>query len=488
MIIQCEKCLTKFRLDDSKVADRGVKVRCTKCKHVFTVGKEQPEPEAIESAPAPEQFTAAASQAEVPATAPALQEAESRPPSVSAFEIDIVPPAGSTYSPVDSTVNVPPGSAPASPEEDEFPFSGAEDDLVSMREPDGVSPAAGVIDFDSFDFGGSIPEEAGAAPPAAGDFSEASAGRRPDVAHGLDFSGDDMFGSVVPPKAEESGDVISFDIGTDSFAESIETGSTDAGEKDSGLSLGTTGGAPFSLGDIDFGDELTSVAVQQVNPEELKPSQEILFAPLAEAQEKPVDRDDLTKAFPGDTAGSQHELPPLLIASRRKQSPLFGGLIAVAALLVIGILGYFGFTAFSTEKGRSLEESGTISVHAVTAAFVDNDEIGTLLVISGEARNGYPKPRAALQVKGLVYDAAGRVLAGKEAYCGNPLTDEQLASLPLDKIEAAMANQFGDSLGNMEVAPGTAVPFTIIIPAPPKGARNFGVEVVGSTVASGKQQ
>lgn len=40
MIIQCPKCLTKFKLDDSKVKDEGTKVRCAKCKEVFVVTKE----------------------------------------------------------------------------------------------------------------------------------------------------------------------------------------------------------------------------------------------------------------------------------------------------------------------------------------------------------------------------------------------------------------------------------------------------------------
>src|SRR6185369_17745778 len=48
MIIQCEKCQTKFRLDDSRVTDKGVKVRCTRCKHVFTVKKAEPETESFE--------------------------------------------------------------------------------------------------------------------------------------------------------------------------------------------------------------------------------------------------------------------------------------------------------------------------------------------------------------------------------------------------------------------------------------------------------
>lgn len=37
MIVQCDACNAKFRLDDSKVAAKGVKVRCTKCQNVFVV-------------------------------------------------------------------------------------------------------------------------------------------------------------------------------------------------------------------------------------------------------------------------------------------------------------------------------------------------------------------------------------------------------------------------------------------------------------------
>jgi len=41
MIIQCEQCLTKFKLDDARIKDKGVRVRCAKCRHVFTVTKQQ---------------------------------------------------------------------------------------------------------------------------------------------------------------------------------------------------------------------------------------------------------------------------------------------------------------------------------------------------------------------------------------------------------------------------------------------------------------
>lgn len=37
MIITCASCLTKFNLDDSRISAKGVKVRCSRCKHIFYV-------------------------------------------------------------------------------------------------------------------------------------------------------------------------------------------------------------------------------------------------------------------------------------------------------------------------------------------------------------------------------------------------------------------------------------------------------------------
>jgi predicted Zn finger-like uncharacterized protein len=37
MIVTCSSCLTKFNLDDSRIQPKGVKVRCSRCKHIFYV-------------------------------------------------------------------------------------------------------------------------------------------------------------------------------------------------------------------------------------------------------------------------------------------------------------------------------------------------------------------------------------------------------------------------------------------------------------------
>ncbi|MFH2011861.1 MAG: DUF3426 domain-containing protein [Pseudomonadota bacterium] len=39
MIVQCEICQTKFKLDDERVPEEGAKARCSKCQHIFVIVK-----------------------------------------------------------------------------------------------------------------------------------------------------------------------------------------------------------------------------------------------------------------------------------------------------------------------------------------------------------------------------------------------------------------------------------------------------------------
>jgi len=43
MIVECESCLSKFNLDEALIKEEGSKVRCSKCKNIFTVYPPQPE-------------------------------------------------------------------------------------------------------------------------------------------------------------------------------------------------------------------------------------------------------------------------------------------------------------------------------------------------------------------------------------------------------------------------------------------------------------
>ena len=439
MIIQCEQCQTRFKLDDSKVADKSIKVRCARCKHVFSVSGTQDSAFFEQNAP------------------------------VFQIEEDLEDTTGSTL-----------GTAL------EF-------------EPD-TSPPADDLDFGAFDFGdegGDADKPATAAPAAAFADNTVKQGRAASPPKeefgGLDFSGDDMFGDVVSaPPEEEASEAISFDFGMDGFADSMGVESRAASKVTSLASQDQTAENPFSLDDIDFGDELTSIAVQQVSTEELKPSQDLLFAPLAKAQAKPVFDSAADTLENTQAASAQEELAPLSITSRRKEGERISGMLVFMGIIIAGLVvfySYWGYVTLTENKGAiSTQETGRITVRSVEATYIKNKTAGDLLVISGEAVNEYNKPRAAIQIKGIVFGADEAEVSSKIAFCGNPLTEEQLATMPMDKIEAAMANQFGDSLANMEVAPGDAIPFVIVLPKPPAGATDFGVEPAGSTVATGKDK
>ncbi|HIJ87602.1 MAG TPA: DUF3426 domain-containing protein [Desulfuromonadales bacterium] len=450
MIIQCEKCQTRFRLDDSRVTDKGVKVRCTRCKHVFTVRKEVPEGVSLPSAVALAELSPPAAVGEPP----------TEPREEWSSTADVVP-------------------APAA------------DPIVFGETP----PESEAIDFTSlesspFDVSGiSFDTEEHELTGAESGHSSAPVSTAAGGGSEFDFSDDELNGSVVKTAQEtEPGDFF-FDFEDTGFVEEKDMSKQDSSSTSGNQpSFETPADAPFKGGEIDFGDELTSVSVPQVSQNDLKLSQEIQSVPLDETSASAEGGKTEEDMFLGEAASKgQQEPPPLSISSRRKQSPLFGMLIAAAALLAIVVLGYFGYTSLSTPKETALPESGKISVRAVTSAFVANTAAGELLVVSGEAFNEYAKPRAALQVMVTVFDATGQIVATKNAYGGNPLTKEQLENLPLDKIEAAMANPFGDSLTNMGVAPGKSIPFVVVLAHIPAGAKDFSVKSAGSTVATGSK-
>jgi len=55
MIVKCEACGTRYRLEDSRVKPEGVKVRCSRCGHVFTVFPEAPPVEGPREEPLPDE-------------------------------------------------------------------------------------------------------------------------------------------------------------------------------------------------------------------------------------------------------------------------------------------------------------------------------------------------------------------------------------------------------------------------------------------------
>lgn len=51
MIVTCESCKSRYKLDDAKITGRGAKITCPKCKHVFVVYARPDASEAVDAAP-----------------------------------------------------------------------------------------------------------------------------------------------------------------------------------------------------------------------------------------------------------------------------------------------------------------------------------------------------------------------------------------------------------------------------------------------------
>jgi hypothetical protein len=363
----------------------------------------------------------------------------------------------------------------------DFAFgSGAGDADKTMAAAPSAPSASGTEDAGAFASGG-IPME-----PLPAPMSESGTGDAAALALGDEFTFEEKAPASLSGAPAEQ---FNFDTMESGSAASLGVVESAGDTNTPPAAAEPKAGESFNLDEFEFGVEQAAQPAVQKAPQEPEPSREALVETPREQPETEAGEDTMRKGpVAGAPPAAAEELPPLSIASRRKQGPLFGILIAVATVVAVAVLGFFGYTMFLEDKGKVVTETGRITVRAVNASFVKNPVIGDLLVITGEAVNSYTKPRAAIQIKGMVYDAGGKVLVAKNAYCGNPLTNAQLSTLSQDKIEAAMANQFGDSLSNMEVAPGKAIPFVIVIPKPPAEARDYGVEPAGSTVATGKQQ
>lgn len=480
MIIQCEQCRTKFKLDDTKVTERGAKVRCAKCRHVFTVRRPgavaSEEPVAVVAPPVPV----------IPDTAPAFNQDEvsfadvsvdetpapaaaATPPPLPAGGLDFgaVLPQARELEPIPE-ISLDFGEVSASPiSQQKISF-----DFTTKPAAVAAAPATD-IDFGGFDFG---------------DVSVA----KPDDSFSLE--GADFSGLTAAPRSAADSDDLGFsfdDAGPQTAA--APAGGFDFSNMDFGTAqpnAAASTGDSFSLGDFEFGTEAASVAM----PANAAQASGLFDFGTVEAPSAAVSAAEQPATIDfGFESTSADEASPLSIASRRRQSPALSALIVVACLLLVGALGYMGYlflgngakTAplFGTQDQA---EEGKITVQKVQAAFLAKAAAGDLLIITGEALNGFDKPRAALQVKATLFSSTNEPVVTQLAYAGNQLTREQLASMPWEKIEAAMNNQFGDSLTNLGVAPGKTIPFSLVIINPPENAKDFSVEAAGSTVAAGK--
>ena len=134
----------------------------------------------------------------------------------------------------------------------------------------------------------------------------------------------------------------------------------------------------------------------------------------------------------------------------------------------------------------ALQPVGSIAVTEINGKYIQNEASGTLFVIEGKIRNDYTSNRSAIAVRGILYDTAGSPVNKHKVYCGNSIDDKTLRTEKFEAIQQRGTNEFGDSLSNLDVAPGASLPFTIVFSNLPENLSEYNVEPADS--AAGAKQ
>ncbi|SHJ76568.1 MJ0042 family finger-like domain-containing protein [Malonomonas rubra DSM 5091] len=424
MVIVCPECSTKFRVNSERIPDGGAKVRCARCKHVFLAQKpvEEEIPAPVIESPAVEEPTVA------------------EPPVPEAFSVQHEAPE------VDST------------SESDFDF-GADAEEEQDFQPE---PAPLVEEPETATDSTSESDEE----PFSGDFS----GEKEEPESSFSY---DQFRELDPATAEEEDD-FSFDSEPETAEELMETSAN--AEEDFTFS-----------GPADEQIEKPVEPIEAVAEEEEEPAK----------KKKKYSDEELTALFADEQEQEPVAQEPAVPAPTVKKSSPLGSLIRILLLLILG-LAIIGGALYFLNGPEQIEqaiqqllgqqvqtlEQGRISLSELEGKFINNQEAGELFVIRGAATNNYREPRSSIQVKGIIFDQNGKQLLQKTIFCGNPISDQELQTLPFSKLEEMMRNQFGKAMSNVKVNNKETIPFVIAFRDLPQNLSEFSVDIASSEPAA----
>ncbi len=482
MVIQCSSCDTRFKLADDKLKPGGVKVRCSKCKEVFTVMP--PEDDASVS-DTPEETTSESTANDWSDLNGSADESNNEE-------------SGTDWSDMSSD--------DASDDSDLSSFSTNDDDSASDNfafGDDDDADDSSEISFDDSDDSDNI------------SFDDGDSGTDTDSISFDDSSDDsvseDDFG-FDEAVGEGAQDEFSFDDSGSSLDE--PAGDDDTPDFDWDGSDDSSGSDDFDFGDAEGSDsggdgglDFSSVALE--DEEETAP-------PAAMQEPEPTMMSDDADDKPLSAKGPQKQAGKARGRKQKKvkkKGPLRGLLLFILFIMILagahaGVLFWKGYWKGDPAELANLDHEtvhlqvyqelyaeltggkvvkgpeGEIAILNMNGRFVENNAIGTVFVIEGKVKNQFTDTRSAIAVRGVLFNQTGKPVMRKKVYCGNKLSEADLQTLPLAKINERLDNQFGDSLSNLDVAPGVVLPYTIVFGKLPDDLTEYNVEVAESTPGS----
>ncbi len=196
-------------------------------------------------------------------------------------------------------------------------------------------------------------------------------------------------------------------------------------------------------------------------------------------EEKPLSTDAVVEEEPEEVQS----------APKKGISPL---MIVALILAVIAGLIYGGYTLMnsmgipipfiSKPVPSKVQDPGNFKIKPfdISSRFIDNSKIGKFFIITGKVKNEYPATRGSIQVIGKLYTKDKAMAKAETVFCGNIISDIDLANAEQAIIQERLQNRSGDNGTNEKVAPGDAIPFMIVFSNLPDNLEEFTLEVKAS--------
>lgn len=523
MIIQCDKCSTKFRLDDSRVTGNGVRVRCTKCQNVFIVAPPPPVEEVgVEEVLGGDQVSSGAFETASKRPAPPAR----RPLDDYNLKFDFGRPSGKDAGEREESSgeshaahpDVPPAAPaekkPVSFDEIDFSFSTDRSAGKPFDQEGANGPAFGGPEETPKDGSGGMPAEdsqkelAGEGPEEKPEETlKKTAEENPlngpwDTGFGLtggvegetrEVPEDWEIGAAV---AQEKPPFSDLDFGTGEGEDKDEGGVETVSE--GGWSIGTAGrGAEKGPGaGHGAAESRTDTAVQGATgrtpaaygsdgrpveaplapqtPEE-KPVRETLkfsqyFSEEMEKEEREGSLLAEVEESEGEEEDSGQEIPSNASSGR---ALMIAALIFFAGGAVIYFSGIIDTLAKRFMPPAQVAVQKTVDIETIKGYYAENKNFGKFFVVEATIKNISGEPQGVRAVTGLLYNAKGVKIAARSVAPGRVVSAEDLKNLSKEDLLKPFKDPSGGTL-----PPKGTVPVMIPFTDPPEGVSEYGIDII----------
>jgi len=186
--------------------------------------------------------------------------------------------------------------------------------------------------------------------------------------------------------------------------------------------------------------------------------------------------------------GPENTLPK---PQKRRPGPVFLVLVLILLLGLGGAVYWPQIKAWlpysPSQDGQSMQLSQKTETSSLTQAIglknvrqymVDNQDMGRILVIEGQAENTSQTAKKRIKVQATLFDDAGDKVVEQAFLCGNTASLYQLQTLDQEELESVLSSQAGVLANNSHLAPKQKVSFMAFFSQVPHQVAEFSLKVV----------